>query len=137
MLIIHFFGKYRSNLLDQKAKLLQLNIHQTDSHDLTLTCLLISENLPTFDCSCMFGNTELFLFWSLEVQNNFMYPTMQEQSKVSKCSEIKKQFCAKSWLTYPSLLLISKVNELEAQCVELEFRLQFCVHGSICHEIYI
>ena len=69
---------------------------------MTWNCLLISENLPTFDCSCMVGNTELFLFWLLDPQNNFMFPTMQEQSKVGKKSEINKQFHVKSWLTYRS-----------------------------------
>ena len=36
----------------------------------------------------------------LDVQNNFMFPTMREQSKVDKFSEINKQFHVKSWLTY-------------------------------------
>ena len=48
----------------------------------------------------MVGNTELFLFWFLDVQNNFMFPTIREQSKVGKFSEINKQFHVKSWLTY-------------------------------------
>ena len=38
----------------------------------------------------------------LDVQNNFMFPTMGEQSKVGKFSEINKQFHVKSWLTYRS-----------------------------------
>ena len=47
-------------------------------------------------------NKELFLFWFLDVQNNFMFPTIREQSKVGKFSEINKQFHVKSWLTYRS-----------------------------------
>ena len=50
------------------------------------------------DCCC----TELFLFWLLDVQNNFTFPTMGEHAKVGKFSEINKQFHVKSWLTYQS-----------------------------------
>ena len=41
--------------------LLQLNKYQTDlyllelSHQMTNVCLLISDFLPAFDCSCMLG----------------------------------------------------------------------------------
>ena len=44
----------------------------------------------------------MFLFRILDVLNNFMFPTMGEQSKVGKFSEINKQFHVKSWLTYRS-----------------------------------
>ena len=86
---------------------IQLNIHQTElwlwyvSHDLTWNCLLIWWFLKIWK-GLQHRNTELILFWILDVQNNFMFPTMGEQSKVGKFSEINKQFHVKSWLTYRS-----------------------------------
>ena len=43
-------------------------------------------------------NTELILFWLLDVQNNSMFPTMQEHSKTGKKSEIKRQTFVIWWL---------------------------------------
>ena len=67
-----------------------------------MTCLLISDFLPTFDCSCMVENIKLFCTSKSQNKNNSVFPTMQIQSKVGKFSEINKQVHVKSWLTYLS-----------------------------------
>ena len=44
------------------------------------------------------SNTELFLFWFLDVQNNFMFPTCKNRQKWIKKSEINAQTFVIWWL---------------------------------------
>ena len=43
-------------------------------------------------------NTELFLFWCLDVHNNFMFPTRKNSQKTGKNPEINRQSLVIWWL---------------------------------------
>ena len=76
---------------------LQLNKYQADlylfelSHQMNNVCQSISDFLPTFDCSPMVGNIKLFCTSKNQNKNNSVFPTIREQLKVGKKSEINKQ----------------------------------------------